>query len=63
MVADEASDLRLAGRNWVSLQRDVNFAIVVPQITVGRDRTQVNPFAHVGVPQKAFMILVGMARG
>ena len=62
VVADEAADLGLAGRNRVALKRNVHLAVVVAQVAVGRDRPQVDPLADVGVPQEPFVILVGIAR-
>src|SRR5271157_1365457 len=59
MVADEAADLGLSGRDRVTLKRDEDLAVVVSQVAVGSDRSQIHPFADVRVAQEALVILVG----
>src|SRR5271166_4470100 len=59
MVADEAADLGLSGRDRVTLKRDEAFAVVVSQVAVGGDRYQIHPFADVRVAQEALVVLVG----
>ena len=61
MVADEAADLGLTGRDRIALQRDMDLAVVVAQVAVGGDRPEVHPLADVGVTEEPFVILVGMA--
>ncbi len=58
VISNETADLGLAGRDRDPLEGDMDLAVIVAQVAVGRDGAQVDPLTDVGVAQESFMVLV-----
>ena len=61
MIAQKAADFRLAGRDRIAPQRDVDLAVIVAEVAVGSDRAEIHPFADIRMAQEAFVVFVRVA--